>query len=167
MREVLVLVVGCAVVLVVSLWLPPGEFLWDVSPSLRHASLALMVVGLLLILAGNVRSSTKGHDRTLVGPDAYLPKSERTWFREQITHGRAVPADRRYVVIALADRMRGEGVQALAYVGTLCFYVGMLVGLPLPSTVLAFTVLMVWMTVRLVRALVWSHRSGRWLAQHA
>lgn len=168
LREVLVLVVGCAVVLALSLWLAPDAHpLWAVSPDVRRVGLALMVAGLLLILVGNARASAKGHDRTFVGPDANLPKSERAWFREQITQGRPVPADRRYVVIALADRMRGTGVHALADVGLLCFYVGTLVGLPLPSTVLVFTVLTAWATVRVLRALLWSRCAGRWLARHA
>ena len=109
-REAMVLVAGCAVLAVGLLWLrpptPASQPLWTASPLLVHGGVGSCVVGVALMLVANVRSSTKGLDRSLVGPDAHLPRSERAWVRQQVAQGRPVPAERRRVVIALARRAR-------------------------------------------------------------
>jgi len=171
LREAAVLVVGGAALLAVTfgltLWLTPDfDPLWQVRLPVVWGGFGLAGAGLVLMLVANVRSSVKRLDRSLVGPDAYLPPSERDWVREQIRQGHRVPAERRLVVIALAQRMRAEGVAALSYAGLLCLYVGTGVALPLLMTVVVFAGLAVWMVVRIVRALVWSGRARRWLALH-
>lgn len=170
-REAALAVVGGAVLLAatygLTLWLTPDfDPLWRVPLPVVWAGFGLGGVGLVLMLVASVRASVKRLDRSLVGPDAYLPASERAWVREQIRRGRRVPAERRLVVIALAQRMRAEGVQALSYAGLVCLYVGLGVALPLLMTMVAFAGLAVWMAVRIVRALVWSGRARRWLALH-
>jgi hypothetical protein len=170
-REAMVLVVGCALLLAatlgLTLWLTPGfGTLWSVPLPVVWVGFGLGGVGIVLVIAANVRSSTKRLGRSFVGPDAYLPPADRAWVRRQIARGEAVPAQRRYVVRALAHRMRAEGVQSLSYAGLVVLYVGMVVAVPTLMNLVVFTGLTVWMVVRVVRAVLWSGRARRWLALH-
>ena len=170
LRQALVLVAGCGVILAGFQWLMPFtsalEPLWPAPRAVVRGGVALAVLGLVLVLAANARSTAKRLDRSLVGPDAYLPPSERAWVRDHITHGRSVPAERRLVVIALAERMRAEGVQSLSYAGLACLYVGLLVAQPNPVSLVVFAALTATCVVRVSRALLWSGRARRWLALH-
>lgn len=170
LRQALVLVVGCGVILAGFAWLMPStstlEPLWAAPRAAVRAGIGLAAFGLVLVIAANARSTAKRLDRSLVGPDAYLPRSERAWVKDQIRHGRSVPAERRLVVIALAQRMRAEGVQSLSYVGLACLCVGLLVGQPNPVSLAVFAALTAATVFRTSRALVWSGRARRWLALH-
>jgi len=125
----------------------------------------LMGLGLALIVVGAARTS--GRPRPFVGPDAFLSRTDRRWLRTQIAENRPVPGERHAVVAAAARRLVVEGRYLPTYLGWTVMYVGMIMGGPIPSTVVTFSAFIMWLWARAVRDALWGRRARRWLAEHA
>ena len=139
---------------------------WDVPSTLSWAWFGLFGIGFVLTIVANIRSSAAGLDLKFVGPADLLPRGERVWGREQIYTGRAVPADRRTVVVATARRMSDEGRTALLRVGQVCILAWLPLSSPTPFTVVLMTGLIVWTLVDAIRDQLRARRARSWLAQH-
>jgi hypothetical protein len=140
---------------------PDTPDLWPVSA--LWPSYSLMGLSLVLMAVGAVRTS--GAHRPFVGPEAFLPRVDRTWLRTQVAENQSVAPERHTVVTAAARRMVAEGRYLPGYLGLTALYVGVIVGSPSPSTLLTFSALTVLAWARAGHEALWSHRARRWLAQ--
>lgn len=142
-----------------------GDDLWSLPVHALWAAEGLVVAGIVLVIAVNVRSG--GRVQPLVTPAAFLPRADRAWLRRQIAEDRGVAEPRRTVVTDAARRMVVEGSQALRYLGLVLIWVGLVAVSGSGTLLVALSVAIVVGLTRAVLAAVWSRRARRWLARNA